>query len=54
MVLGIAGVLWQEDFRKAVAFLLRSDVADDLIDAHRVSVLIEPPNGDTLFALFHT
>jgi hypothetical protein len=53
MVLDVARILRQEHFRTALAFLLRSDVADDVIYAHRISDFIEPPNGDTFFALFH-
>jgi hypothetical protein len=44
----------EQDFSATLAFLLRSDVPDHLIYAHRVSGLIEPPNGDAFFACFHT
>lgn len=54
MVLDVAGILGEEDIGTALAFLLRSDVTDDLTYAHRIPYFIKPPNGDAFFALFHT
>src|SRR5690242_14743495 len=54
LVLRVAAVHRAQDFSAALAFVLRSDVADHLIYGHRISGFIEPPNGDPLFACFHT
>jgi hypothetical protein len=51
--LHLAAVPRDKNFSAALAFLLLSDKPDHLINAERVSVFIEPPNGDAFFASFH-
>jgi hypothetical protein len=45
-ILVIVIVLGCQDVGATLAFLQRSDITDEVIDAYSISILIEPPNGD--------
>jgi hypothetical protein len=53
-VLRIAVVLRCQDVGAPLAFLLRSDKTDEVIDAYRIAVLSEPPHCDAFFTSSHT
>lgn len=52
-ILHLAIVLGRENVGAPLALLLRSDISDHVINAHRISALIEPPNSDAFFASAH-